>query len=94
MVEMLVIRAFLLEEEEKGEKAVIIGAGQTGRGFVAPILNENNYSITFLDENTSLIYKLQNEKSIQFIILVILNQVKKLMISKHYQLMMRKLCRD
>lgn len=44
------------------KKAVIIGAGQTGRGFVAPILNENNYSITFLDENTSLINKLQNEK--------------------------------
>lgn len=63
MVEMLVIRAFLFRRGgKKVKKAVIIGAGQTGRGFVAPILNENNYSITFLDENTSLIYKLQNEK--------------------------------
>ena len=57
MVEMLVIRAFLFRRGgKKVKKAVIIGAGQTGRGFVAPILNENNYSITFLDENTSLIY--------------------------------------
>ena len=60
---MLVIRAFLFRRGgKKVKKAVIIGAGQTGRGFVAPILNENNYSITFLDENTSLINKLQNEK--------------------------------
>ena len=44
------------------KKAVVIGAGQTGRGFVAPILCENNYSITFLDENASLIDKLQKEK--------------------------------
>lgn len=47
-----------------------------------------------LDENTSLINKLQNEKSIQFITLVILNQVKKLQILKLYQLMMGKLYRD
>lgn len=44
------------------KKAVIIGSGQTGRGFVAPILCENNYSITFLDENASLINKLKKEK--------------------------------
>lgn len=44
------------------KKAVVIGAGQTGRGFVAPILKENNYSITFLDENTSLIDKLKKEE--------------------------------
>ena len=44
------------------KKAVIIGAGQTGRGFVAPILKENNYSITFLDENASLIDKLKKEE--------------------------------
>ena len=60
---MLGIRAFLFRKgENKVKKAVIIGAGQTGRGFVAPILNENNYSITFLDENISLINKLKNEK--------------------------------
>lgn len=44
------------------KKAVIIGAGQTGRGFVAPILCENKYSITFLDENASLIEQLKKEK--------------------------------
>lgn len=44
------------------KKAVIIGAGQTGRGFVAPILNEKNYSIAFLDENASLINQLKKEK--------------------------------
>lgn len=60
---MLGIRAFLFRKgENRVKKAVIIGAGQTGRGFVAPILNENNYSITFLDENISLINKLKNEK--------------------------------
>lgn len=60
---MLVLRAFLFKiRRKKVKKAVVIGAGQTGRGFVAPILKENNYSITFLDENTSLIDKLKKEE--------------------------------
>lgn len=67
------------------KKAVIIGAGQTGRGFVAPILKENNYSITFLDENASLIDKLKKKKSIQFTILEMLNQMKKFQISTPYR---------
>lgn len=36
-------------------EAVIIGAGRTGRGFIAPILKQNNCRITFLDKDKSLI---------------------------------------
>lgn len=47
------------------KKAVIIGAGQTGRGFVAPILKEEGYSITFLDNNQNLIEQLELEQKYQ-----------------------------
>ncbi len=47
------------------KNAVIIGAGQTGRGFVAPILKEEGYSITFLDNNQHLIEELKQEKKYQ-----------------------------
>lgn len=43
-------------------KAVIIGAGQTGRGFVAPILYDDEWKITFVDKNAELIDKLNREK--------------------------------
>ena len=42
-------------------KIVVIGAGQTGRGLIAPILKENKFEITFLDKNQELINQL-NEK--------------------------------
>ena len=42
--------------------AVIIGAGQTGRGFIAPILQEAGYHLTFLDQNAELIARLRKEK--------------------------------
>lgn len=42
-------------------KVVIIGAGQTGRGFVAPIFYKNGFEITFLDKKCDLIETL-NEK--------------------------------
>lgn len=42
--------------------AVIIGAGQTGRGFIAPILQEADYHLTFLDQNAKLIDQLRTEK--------------------------------
>ena len=38
----------------KMKKAVIIGAGQTGRGFIAPILQENGYELVFLDKDQGL----------------------------------------
>lgn len=41
---------------------VIIGAGKTGRGYVAPIFYENGFDITFLDDDENLIKKLNIEK--------------------------------
>lgn len=38
---------------------VIIGAGQTGRGFLAALLEENDAEITFIDQNKELIEDLQ-----------------------------------
>lgn len=45
------------------KKAVLIGAGQTGRGFIAPILKKNNYELVFVDKNEELIKQLRNEKA-------------------------------
>lgn len=39
---------------------VIIGAGQTGRGFLAPFIKENGYKLTFIDINKHLVEKLNN----------------------------------
>ena len=44
------------------KKAVIIGAGQTGRGFIAPIVRENGYAVTFLDKDRALVEQLRKEK--------------------------------
>lgn len=44
-------------------KVVIIGAGQTGRGFIAPIMKENNLDITFVDKNSSLINQLSENNN-------------------------------
>lgn len=44
------------------KKAVIIGAGQTGRGFIAPILEDNQYHLVFLDKDRELIEQLKLEK--------------------------------
>lgn len=43
-------------------KVVIIGAGRTGRGFVAPIFFNNGCKITFLDNNCDLIKMLNDKK--------------------------------
>lgn len=43
------------------KKAVIIGAGQTGRGFIAPILQENGYELVFLDKDQELAEQLKRE---------------------------------
>ena len=50
------------------KKAVIIGAGQTGRGFIAPIVQENGYAITFLDKDHALVEQLR-KKNIPYPIL-------------------------
>ena len=42
-------------------KVVIIGAGQTGRGFIAPIFKDNKFNITFVDKNKKLVKQLQQE---------------------------------
>ena len=44
------------------KQAVIIGAGQTGRGFIAPFLQDAGVHITFLDKNPELIQQLQEEQ--------------------------------
>lgn len=44
------------------KEAAIIGAGQTGRGFIAPNLQLNGYHITFVDKNEKLIMQLYEEK--------------------------------
>lgn len=43
------------------KKAILIGAGQTGRGFIAPILQRNGYHLVFIDKRKELI-ELLNEK--------------------------------
>lgn len=47
------------------KEAVIIGSGQTGRGLIAPILQNANYHITFLDKDREIIYKLNQEGKYQ-----------------------------
>lgn len=43
------------------KKAVIIGAGQTGRGFIAPIAENNGYELVFLDKKKELVEQLNRE---------------------------------
>lgn len=44
------------------KKAVIIGAGQNGRGLIAPIVQKNEYQITFIDKDKTLISQLAKEQ--------------------------------
>lgn len=44
------------------KKAILIGAGQTGRGFIAPILKQNDYKLIFVDKNKELINQLNKKK--------------------------------
>lgn len=43
--------------------AVIIGAGQNGRGFIARLLNDTNYILKFIDIDNTLIHKLNTYKA-------------------------------
>ena len=40
-------------------KTMIIGAGKTGRGFVARLLAERHVPVTFVDKDETLVEKLQ-----------------------------------
>lgn len=44
-------------------ECVIIGAGQTGRGFLAPFMEQNEIHITFIDKNLELVHQLNQERS-------------------------------
>ena len=42
--------------------AVHFGAGNIGRGFVAPILQANDYRVVFVDVNTDLVKQINEER--------------------------------
>ena len=42
------------------KKAVHFGAGNIGRGFIAPVLQENEYEVIFVDINNELIQQINN----------------------------------
>lgn len=44
-------------------KIVIVGAGKTGRGFLARLLQEEDREIIFIDEDAGLVERLNREKS-------------------------------
>lgn len=45
------------------KKIVIIGAGQTGRGFIAPFIENNNYEYCFIDKDKHLVNRLRKIQS-------------------------------
>ena len=42
--------------------AVHFGAGNVGRGFIAPLLKENGYRVIFVDSSNDLVEKINNQK--------------------------------
>ena len=42
--------------------ALHFGAGNIGRGFIAPVLQENNYRVIFVDVDEDLVNKINKEK--------------------------------
>ena len=44
-------------------KVVVVGAGKTGRGFIARLLQEEQQEVIFIDKNADLVNKLNADKS-------------------------------
>ena len=43
-------------------KIVVVGAGKTGRGFIARLLQEAGEEVIFIDKNAELVERLNKEK--------------------------------
>lgn len=52
----------------KVKKILIFGAGAIGRGFIAPLLQNYNYKITFVDKDKKLIKKIREKNSFKIAI--------------------------
>lgn len=61
MAERIGRRAFVVKDEAAAKKAVVIGAGQTGRGYAARLLTEIGYEIVFIDQNAAVIERLNED---------------------------------
>lgn len=48
---------------DKGMKIAMIGAGKTGRGFIARLLAEDDHEIYFIDKNEALVNSLNEKKA-------------------------------
>ena len=60
-------------------KIVIIGAGKTGRGYLARLLKESEKEICFVDKNETLVKELQEKRNLRSISL---EENEKILLSK------------
>ena len=50
--------------------AIHFGAGNIGRGFIAPVLQENNYEVIFVDVNKQLVEQINLQKEYKVLSLI------------------------